>query len=262
MDFSALKNLTQQKKAALKPKEKTIKPVAGTNRFVILQGWRKGEEHVWFHEFGQHYIKDAAGQIQAVYPCADKTYGTPCAVCAGIAQAQSHATEDAVINMLKEAGSKQGFVLNVLALDTDTPNEPQVLEVGKGIFSDLNSLMEDWAEALLDDSEPQIVVIERTGKGLNTRYSVNVSPKKIAMPKGAMEKRRNLDEFVAQESEEQERRALGAIRTVSGLLPAPAARPASVAATGEAEAGRVVESARASASLESDLDDLLADIPQ
>lgn len=221
MDAAKLMSLMKSKKASLKQRDKTLKPTDGSNRYVLLQGWRKGEEHVWFHDYGQHFVKNAAGELVAVYLCLDKTLGNPCPVCEGLNRATRATTDDDTLKTLKEAGSGQRYLVNVLALDTDNETTPQILEIGKLAFSQLVEVVEEWGATIFDSAEPQIVTISRSGKGLLTKYSVQVSPKKFAMPKGIVAKINNLDEYVRQESEEGQRKAITAINTVAGLLAAP-----------------------------------------
>lgn len=220
MDASKLMELMKKKKQDLKQKAKTLKPNPGANRYVLLPGWRKGEEHIWFHDFGQHYIKNAAGEIQAVYPCLDKTYGNPCPICEGLSKAARMTTDDETVALLKEAASGQSYLFNVLALDADDSATPQILEVRKTVFGQIVDLIEEWGAAVFDSEAPQIITVNREGKGLNTKYSVQISPKKHTLPKGVFAKLNNLDEYVRQENEEQRRRALNAINNVAGLLPA------------------------------------------
>ncbi len=219
MDTAKLMELMKNKKSALKQKAKTLKPNPGANRYVLLPGWRKGEEHVWFHDFGQHFIKNSAGEIQAVHVCTDKTYGNPCAICDGLAAAMRSTVDDDMQALLKEAAARQTYLFNVLALDTSESATPQILEVPKSVFTQFVELIEEWGANVFDPSEPQIVTVSRDGKGLNTKYSVQISPKKHAMPAGVFSKLNNLDEYVKQENEEQQRRALTAINRVAGLLP-------------------------------------------
>lgn len=221
MDMTKLMAGLKEKKAALKTKEKTLKPNPGVNRYILLPGWRKGEENVFFHDFGQHFIKNEAGEIQAVYQCIDATYGRPCPVCDGLSKAMKIAPDDEVVNVLKEAKAKQTFLMNVLALDSDSPDAPQILEVGKTVFSGIVNIVEEWASAVFDSAEPQIIIINREGKGMTTKYTVNISGKRHGMPKAALSKLNNLDDYVRQESEDNQRRALGAINTVAGILAAP-----------------------------------------
>lgn len=273
MDATKLMELMKNKKQALKQKAKTLKPNPGANRYILLPGWRKGEEHIWFHDFGQHYVKNAAGEIQAVYVCADKTYGNPCPICEGLSKAIKLTSDDETVELLKEAASGQSYLMNVLALDADDDATPQILEVRKSVFSQFVDLIEEWGAAMFDPEAPQIVTVNREGKGLNTKYTVQISPKKHTLPKGVMSKLNNLDDYVRQENEEQQRRALSAINNVAGLLPsAPTGsdKPRTPALTDDSDAElRDLETKREAAvskpsaadiALDDELDDLLGDL--
>lgn len=269
MDTAKLLELMKNKKAALKPKDKTIKPAPGTNRYIILPGWRKGEEHVWYHDFGQHYIKNAADEIQAVYPCNEAIYGKPCPICESLNRAMHASSDDETTELLKKAKAGRSFLLNVLALDSEDPNTPQILEVRTTVFSQLVDAVENWAATIFDPEGAQIVTVERTGKGLNTKYAVQVSPKKQPVPKSVYEKLPNLDEYVQMESEEQKRKALSAISNVAGFLPAPksADRPATAdldddAPTGTAASFNAKQDAKPSVALDTELDDLLGELAE
>lgn len=268
MDTSKLLELMKAKKAALKTKDKTIKPAPGANRYVLLPGWRKGEEHVWYHDFGQHYIKNAADEIQAVYPCNEAIYGKPCPICDSLNRAMHASSDDETTELLKKAKAGRSFLLNVLALDSEDPTTPQILEVRTTVFGQLVEAVEEWAASIFDPEGAQVLTITREGKGLNTKYSVQVSPKKHPVPTAVYGKLANLDEYVHQESDEQKRKALGAIASVAGLLPAPAGRNPDVPRTVAQEAEEVIETAaRAPApaaapspKLDEELDDLLSDL--
>lgn len=273
MDATKLMELMKNKKQALKQKAKTLKPNPGANRYILLPGWRKGEEHIWFHDFGQHYVKNAAGEIQAVYVCADKTYGNPCPICEGLSKAIKMTSDDETVALLKEAASGQSYLMNVLALDADDDATPQILEVRKSVFGQFVDLIEEWGAAMFDPETPQIVTVNREGKGLNTKYTVQISPKKHTLPKGVMSKLNNLDDYVRQENEEQQRRALSAINNVAGLLPsAPTGsdKPRTTALTDDSDAElRDLETKREAAvskpsaadiALDDELDDFLGDL--
>lgn len=156
-----------------------------------------------------------------MYPCADKTYNRPCDVCNGIAAAMRNVHDDDSKKVLSEATSRGVYLLNVLALDTETPAEPQILEVSKSVFSAIIDAVGEWGSALFDPETPQIITVTRDGKGLNTKYSVQVSPKKVKVPVNTMSKLKDLDEYVKQEGEAQLQKALGAINSVAGILGAP-----------------------------------------
>ena len=71
---NALMELLKKKKQAMGAhrRAKTVKPGDGTSRFRILPGWDP-ENLAFYHDFGQHFIKDLSGEIKAVYMCVDKT---------------------------------------------------------------------------------------------------------------------------------------------------------------------------------------------
>lgn len=272
MDFEKLAASLKAKKAAMKQKNKTIKPNPGENRYVLLPGWRKGEEHIFDHAFGQHFIKNAAGEIQAVYPCLSATYDRQCPVCDGIASAMRLADGDDVVKQLEEAScgfKKRTHLVNVLALDSEDPTTPQILELRKSAFEQLIKISDEWMLTLFDPNEPQIIVVNRDGKGLTTKYTVQISPKRHQMPKGALEKLHDLDEYVTQENEETQRRALNAINSAVGVLPSPsgADRPATTRLDRDQDDELSAVAARPTASVSrndvaigDELDDLLSDL--
>jgi hypothetical protein len=213
MDASKLMSLMKDKKQSMARKERAARPKPGKNRIVLLQGWKAGEEHVWFHDFGQHYIKNAAGEIKAVYPCAEATYGTTCAVCDGLAHATRMTKDDDVVNLLAEAKAGKEVLINALDLDSDNPNTPVVYAVKRGVFSQMVDLIEEWGAAVFGKE----LVLQREGKGLNTKYTIQISPKDFTPTPAILAALNNLDDYVKQESEEQAKRALGAINGLVGI---------------------------------------------
>ena len=273
MDTAKLMALMKAKKQALKQKAKTLKPNPGANRYILLPGWRKGEEAVFWHDFGQHYVKNAAGEIQAVYVCADKTFGNPCPICDALGKASRMTSDEDTVNLLKEAASGQSFLMNVLALDSDDDAAPQILEVRKSVFGQVVELIEEWGASVFDPTMPQIITINRDGKGLMTKYSVQISPKKHALPKCVLSKLNDLDDYVKQENEEQQRRAISAINTAAGLLPAVSSKDKPVTASSvlddqdadlrgveQRNAAAASKPAHSDIALDEELDDLLGDL--
>ena len=140
------------------------------------------------------------------------------------------------------------------------------------MFGQVVDLIEEWGAAVFDPEAPQIITINRDGKGLNTKYSVQISPKKHTLPKGVMSKLNNIDDYVRQENEEQQRRALSAINSVAGLLPSkdtPATTTKMLAGDGGDDELRDLETKRAATAakpaaadiaLDDELDDLLGDL--
>lgn len=265
MDINKLKELMASKKASMKRVERAAKINPGKNRVRILPGWRAGEEHIWYHDFGQHYIKDATDTIQAVYVCAASTFETECAVCNAIASASRSITDDDTQATLAKAKASRVVLINALMLDSTEPNTPVVLELKRGVFGQLIEILEEWGpEAFFDPAAGQEIMIVRDGKGLNTSYTAQITPKKYAVPPAALTRLTNLDDYVKQESEEQERRAIGAVNSVAGLLAAPA-RDSSRDLSRTSASSPAIEDATvkprkaapsATIALESELDDL------
>lgn len=278
MDMTKLMALMASKKASMKKMEKTVKPQPGKNRIRLLMGWEKGQEHVWFHDFGQHFIKDAADQIQAVYVCTNATFGTPCGVCGALATAAHAVSDDVTMEVLAKAKPSRTVLVNALMLDSTEPNTPVILELKRSAFEQLLDIAEEWGGAsVFDPEEGKEIIINRDGKGLNTKYTAQIGSKSYRVPPASLTKLNDLGAFVAQESEEQMRRAIGAVNAVAGLLPAPgtggdrpltsATRLAAPAMKSDATFDDILEEAPAKAAVKSDialdseLDDLLSDMP-
>lgn len=221
----SLMELIAQKKASLKSgnRQKTVKPQDGRSRWRILPSWREGGDPQFYHDFGQHFIKDSTGQVKAVYVCVDKTYGKPCQVCDALSHAIRNTTDDVMANLLGEAKATGRILLNALHVDGDTPNDPQILEVAPGVFGEILNIISEWGADVLDLKGGKDIIIERTGKGKTTKYSVQIAAKSADVPAEVMKKVANLDEYVAQESEEQAKRALANLNAVAGMLPSPSA---------------------------------------
>jgi len=275
MDKNALMAMMMAKKQSMKKTEKTAKLEAGENRVVILPGWREADP-MWYHDFGQHFIKDAADQIQAVYLCTHATFEKECAVCSALAAATRAAADDATTETLGKAKASRTVLVNALLLDSKEPNTPVILELKRGIFEQILDIVIEYEGKPLDPDAAIILKLTREGKGLNTKYSAMPTAKTHKVPAAVLSKLHNLDDYVKQESEEQQRRAIGAINSVAGVLPAPGGadtpktRPSALAAPAkgkDADFEDVPDFDAAPAgspepSLDSDIDALLGELPE
>lgn len=240
--MTSLLELLKQKKQdmAASRRSRTAKLADGSSRWRILGSWRGADQQFW-HDFGQHFVKDAAGKIVAIYMCVDKTYGKPCSVCEAIKQGASGATDEATLKIISDAKSGARVLVSALHLDGPEPNKVQILELPPTVFEQIVSIITEWAEAGHDVLGPngKDIIINRSGTGIGTKYSAQVAAKATVVPASICEKLHDLDEYVNQESGEVQTRAINAVRAVSGLLPAPSAAGAGLPLA--ARAGMVIE---------------------
>ena len=226
--MSSLMELLKQKKAALTSnnRQKTVKPNEGRTRWRILPGWRpEGAENadIFYHDFGQHFIKDASGTLKAVYVCVNKTYDKPCQICGAIEHAIATSRDDTMVELLKDSKAGQRILMNALAIDSPNPSDPVILEVAPTVFVGILNIIEEWGIEALSLDKGNDIIIERSGKGLLTKYTVQVAAKSAAVDPSVMKRIANLDEYVAQESTEAANRALTNLSAVAGLLPTSSA---------------------------------------
>lgn len=271
--------LMASKKQSMKKAEKTAKVEPGDNRIVLLPGWRGEADPTWWHDFGQHFIKDASDKIQAVYLCTSATHeGRSCDVCNALAAAGRAAADDSISEILEKAKGSRSVLVNALMLDSANPNTPVILEIKRGLFEQLLNICEEYEGAPLDPSVGMILKVTREGKGLATKYTATPTPKVHKVDPAVLGKLNNLDDYVKQESEESLRRAIGAVNSVAGIAAPGADRPSTTPSmlTGPADlddddavpmtpaqrraaaAGAPVASAPA---IDDDLDSLLGDLP-
>jgi hypothetical protein len=143
------------------------------------------------------------------------------------------------MKMLKEAGAGGRVLVNAIQLDGPAPTEVNILELAPTAFKAIIDICLEWEEAgqsIFDISTGKDILITRSGTGLLTKYTVQIAALAKPIPADVLSKLHNLDEYVNQESSEQQLRALNSVRSVTGLLPAPShsGLPGAVAALGAA----------------------------
>jgi hypothetical protein len=221
--------LIRDKKNQLKvqsgQRERPTKPQDGKNQFRILPTWRKEGEQFW-HDFGQHYIKGLDTKVKAVNICADRTFGKPCAVCDGLANAMNSATNDDVIAALKDAKPSSRVLVNALNRSawSQDANTPVILELAPSVFQNVIEIMDTWGEEgmdMLSLDEGMDILITRKGQGKQTtEYTVQPAPKSAKVSPETLKRLHDLDAYVALESNDERNRALTAIHAIVGILPA------------------------------------------
>lgn len=242
MTTNALMALLQKKKQEidLGNRAKTVGVPEKTSRWRILPGWSKDKPD-FFHDFGRHFIKGADGKIKAVYVCVDKTYGKPCSICTAVETAINNTADPEMKQLLEGARSSKRILLNALHLDGKEPSTPVILEVPKTVFDHIIRISEEWEGRTISVEKDAVdLLITKEGSGLTTKYSVQPAAKPAKVDPSVMDKVTDLDQYVAQENEEQANRALTSIAAVAGLLPPSVNAPTRPALPKAAELREVV----------------------
>ncbi|MEO9497646.1 MAG: hypothetical protein ABJG42_24445 [Vibrio splendidus] len=224
MTVSSIQALIAKKQKEIQAKKGRARPFkfpVGKTKIRILPSWRGGEDPLFFHDFGAHYIKNDKGETEAVYVCAEKTHTEECDVCKSIGFGIKNSHDDETIELLKDANSGQQYLMNALIRGDENNKEPVLIAAGIGIFEAICEIIEEYND-ITDLKSGVDLTISREGTGRNdTKYTVIPAAKSQPVPKEIMAKAINLDEYVAQDSEAGLLKALGAIQKSSGLLAAP-----------------------------------------
>lgn len=233
MDLMAMiKAKKQQIQEQSGRREKTVKPQNGKSRWRILPGWRDGDPTFW-HDFGQHFIKgvtpnENGSYLRSVYICTAKTFGTPCPICEAVSEGLRIAPNDDAVQALNESKSGSSILVNALHRDGDDPNTPVIMEMRPSIFKQVLEIIETYGD-ITDPKAGFDVIVNREGRGLNTKYSVMPAPTSEPVPAAALNALHNLDDYVKQEWEEGKQKALASVRESVPMLAAPGATAASSA---------------------------------
>lgn len=158
-----------------------IKPKEGVNRYRILVPDVNAQ---FWADLGVHWIKtelsDGAKPV-AVVGCSDVVHQTPCAIDTAIDQAIGSAIDEESKKLYESWRARKSVLLNVLdrSKHSTDPDAVQILEVTTTTFGAIMGIVQQYAEEgedILDAQSGMDISITRSGKGLNTEYTVNVAP--------------------------------------------------------------------------------------
>ncbi len=250
--------LNKRKVEQQKKKAQYIRPTrmqAGKNRIRLLPSWQLGADGKpdvsgdFYQDFGMHFVKDKESKLAAVYICIERTYDRECPVCEAIREGIGKAKQSGNVGMEKLLGQARAghrVLVNALLRDGETPNQPVILELPASVFDtmveQIGAFLDDDLN-MLDPATGQDFIVNKTGTGLDTEYSVSVAPKATAVTydQSAVT---DLRAYVDQESEQGLLKATGAVTAVTGLAaPASVARISSSAGAATGTTGSAVGSA-------------------
>lgn len=214
---SLLAKLAQAKKELVR-NERPVKPGMGTTDIVLLPGWNPAHREVFWREFGGHYIKQG-NKVLAFYPCDEVINNKPCPVCQKLAEAASMTTDDATLQLIREARSGREFLMNAIVVNSQNQN-PVVFSLSKTAFEQMIDVITAWSTAVFDEKAPMIIRINRTGTGYDTRYTVTIVNQQYPLPPDVMSKVVDLDKYVDQKTDTLLQKSMNAIASFTGASPA------------------------------------------
>jgi hypothetical protein len=220
MDMTKLLEAVKARKGEIEARKtsgvKIAKIPPGITRWRILPGWRPAETHVYFHDFGQHWFKNAAGTVVAVVVCDWDTFATPCPFDAPIRDAIRATTDDKTVERLKEFLSKRNVLVNAVQIQGPQadPNKAVLLglpqTVADAYASLLHSRLSDDIN-MLDLETGRDILIEKLGSGMQTRYNTTDAAKSTPINPVVMTTLTNIDAWIANE------RTRGQAKATEGL---------------------------------------------
>lgn len=217
---------------------KTIKPKEGRNTYRILApspaqaSWVPASGQYWA-DLGVHWIKaDPNGKPLVVVGDCDTVYQQPSVLNTAIEMAISTAMDEDSKTLYSEWKAKKSVLLNVL--DRSMGEDPQVLEVSPTTFGKIMDLINIYDDAGQDITDPMTgvdIIITKTGKGLNTKYDVAVSPAPSTPVKpDVLTRAVDLHAFIAQNYfRGEEQKALNCIAQIAGVAVPALTGPATAA---------------------------------
>lgn len=177
----------------------------------------------FWQELGVHWIKtEKDGKPVAVVGCRDEVYGQPCEICTAIDRAAKAVTSDEELAIIKEWKTKKtAVVVALVKTGADKSPEPQIVELTGGAFSDILSTWETYLADdvnILDPDTGVDLVIERSGRGFDTKYRVQVAPKSEPVDKDILTRLPDLMAHIEKEFfRGDEPKALLAISNMTGI---------------------------------------------
>lgn len=229
-------NLAKIKENRKKAKEESSRRNAnyfsfqpGRNIVRIMPPWEGADD--FSRPMGKHWNLGPEGKTNVF--CPKHTAGLPCPICEELDAIWKTKPDDATKEWLKNVGASQRYYVNLVDLN-NLEEGVQIGELPKSVLEEIWNIMVDEDTGLgdiTDWDEGFDLIIEKTGKGIGTRYSVRAKRSPTAISKAEYEPALvNLDSFVKTESYANLKLIYeGKTSESAGVLPAPAAEPVTTA---------------------------------
>lgn len=248
-DTAALLAKIKQKKAQYsRSVNKTVSIKEGKTRVRLFMAPNMVNDAHPFGErdLGVHWIKTSrTGKPVAVVGCQEIVYDKPSLLNPIIEKAADAAVDDETLAVIKEWKARKQVLINAIIRDgADASENPQILQLTPTTFGNILSILESYIEDgrtdVLDPKTGIDLIIQRSGKGFDTEYTVMVAPSSKPINPAVMDNALDLDEFIANEYfKGEENKAIAAMTAMVGLSSGPAL--ASSRTTAALTAARPVE---------------------
>ena len=217
------------------------KPKTGKTRYRILPSWRymkdgtftppaEGEDpEMPWHDFAQHWIKANKGDKKplATFICTEKTFDRDCDVCMAIDKAKTIAKNSgdlAMEELMDEAKAGQTFLMNAVVIEDGKSIEDcevVLLQLGSTAFDQILTIATEYAgdgEDIFCAEKGIDLLITRSGTGFDTKYTAMAKEKgSVPVPASVLAKMHNIDEFVTQDNEKAQVKALNSVAKLAGI---------------------------------------------
>lgn len=202
---------------------RTEKLQSGKSTVRILPSWTGSEDDEFSQAWGQHFIKDTGGNLKAVYICTNTIFDEVCPICEAIAQGMATNNDEDILKAMKDGRSSKRILVNALYLsggkNENPTTNPVVLELPPTVFEKILAAAATFLEEgvnVFSLKEGHNFIIEKTGAGMNTEYSVTPSPRGSAVSI-TTDKLVNLEDWARQEGEADKQKALASVRAIAGV---------------------------------------------
>jgi hypothetical protein len=238
-------------------KAKGLRPYkfkGGKTKFRILPNVDPTAD--WDRRFGKTYLKSFDGQQFFAIGDREITYGETDTIREMLFDAMRQAPDQETKDHYYKMIAKPRIVFNALILDDkdQAPTEPVLIEVSESAFDTILAQFEAYTEMdpdydLAGQSTGHIFTCEKTGSGLDTKYTFLATPQKAPLKAEIVAKGHDLDAWITSQFEGLEQKALEFLGRLNGaigitttvpagqLTATPAAQQAGAQANAAAAAG-------------------------
>lgn len=226
----SVNDLIKQKRQSFNDKKvggkNAYKFKGGTTTIRILPGWRNGDP-VFFHEFGQTFIKNQDKEMLAVVGDRQITFGEQDPVRDLIQRAKGEARSDVEREFYHDMLAKPRVLVNALVLNDKEvdPTVPQLVEFSETQFDNILKQidMNEIGDEFLDLEKGFNLKVNKTGSSFkDIRYDFAFDRKPSSVDKSVMENLVDIDAYVRAKFQDSDR-AVNAIKSVTQGIATPKA---------------------------------------